>query len=280
MAVIDSQVHVWDVDGPHRPWVDASDEWIRVVPDMPFDMLVDVMDANGVDGAVLVSFKVYGWDNAYALAAAEARPDRFRVVGRIDPLRPDLGEAAQELAAREAVVGIRLLPMTPEEVALLENGGLEPVFSAAEAAGIAVCFFAHHHLEKVAAVAAAHPGLQVVIDHLGVSPFPEREGLPAFAGLDHVVDLARLPNVAIKLSGAPALAAEPFPYPDLWPRLHAVLDAYGVERVMWGSDWTRIPGVTYEESVRFIRDSDELSPDEKSAVLGDSLQRIMHWSTA
>ena len=51
--------------------------------------------------------------------------------------------------------------------------------------------------------------------------------------------LAALPNVAIKISGACTLSHEPYPYNDIWDPVCRVIDAFGLDRCMWGTDWTR-----------------------------------------
>jgi hypothetical protein len=85
-------------------------------------------------------------------------------------------------------------------------------------------------------------------------------------------------NVAVKLSAAPTLSQRPFPFDDLWPSLHAIVNAYGPERVMWGSDWTRaLPVVSYRDQVRFITGTNELSAADKELIMGQSLRRQLRW---
>ena len=61
-------------------------------------------------------------------------------------------------------------------------------------------------------------------------------------------------NVAVKVSGACTLSHEPFPYEDIWDPLDRVFDAFGFDRCMWGTDWTRAVGLlTYDQGVEAFR---------------------------
>ena len=89
-------------------------------------------------------------------------------------------------------------------------------------------------------LARRNPETQVVIDHVGLAqPFVPPAPPEPFADLANVVSLAELDNVAIKISGACTLSHEAFPYPDIWEPLAKVFDAFGFDRCLWGTDWTR-----------------------------------------
>jgi L-fuconolactonase len=91
--------------------------------------------------------------------------------------------------------------------------------------------------------------------------------------------LAIYPNISVKLSAAPALSTQCYPFEDLWPYVHQVVGAFGPERVMWGSDWTRVAGfVSYDEGIGYIATTDELSKHDKSLILGQSLRRVFGWN--
>ena len=88
-------------------------------------------------------------------------------------------------------------------------------------------------------------------------------------------------NVAVKISGACTLSREPFPYRDIWDPLGRVFDAFGFDRCMWGTDWTRAVNLlTYEQGVEAFRVTDRLSDSEKTALMGETLSKIYNWSPA
>jgi L-fuconolactonase len=106
-------------------------------------------------------------------------------------------------------------------------------------------------------------------------------GEDPLATLPEVLALAAAPNVCIKATGVPSLSSRPYPFSDVWPAMHRVIEAFGVERVMWGSDFTRTTGHhPYGEAVGYIKDSGEFAPQEKRALLGASLRRIFDWPQA
>jgi predicted TIM-barrel fold metal-dependent hydrolase len=86
-------------------------------------------------------------------------------------------------------------------------------------------------------------------------------------------------NVAVKISGACTLSHEPFPYKDIWDPLARIFDAFGVDRCMWGTDWTRAVGMlTYEQGVESFRVTDRLSDSDRAALMGETLTRVYNWS--
>jgi predicted TIM-barrel fold metal-dependent hydrolase len=120
----------------------------------------------------------------------------------------------------------------------------------------------------------------LVLDHLGIKqPFEPPAPADPFADLDEVVALAAHDNVAIKISGACTLSHQPFPYRDIWEPLGRIFTAFGFERCMWGTDWTRAVGVlNYKQGVEAFRVTDQLSDAERCALMGGSLARIYAWS--
>ena len=87
--------------------------------------------------------------------------------------------------------------------------------------------------------------------------------------------LARYDNVAIKITGACTLSHQGFPFDDIWAPLGRIFDAFGIERCLWGTDWTRaVALVSYAEGVEAFRITDRLSDAERSALMGGNAQRI------
>ena len=120
----------------------------------------------------------------------------------------------------------------------------------------------------------------IVIDHLGLQqPFEPPPPAQPFADLAKVLEVASQPNVAIKITGACTLSREAYPYKDIWDPLARIFDAFGIDRCMWGTDWTRAVGLlTYQQGVDAFRNSDRLSESDKSTLMGGALQRVYKWS--
>ena len=124
------------------------------------------------------------------------------------------------------------------------------------------------------------PNTQLVIDHVGLpQPFQPPPPAQPFADLASLLALAPHGNIAVKISGACTLSHEPFPYKDIWDPLGRIFDAFGFERCLWGTDWTRAVGLlTYREGVDAFRVTDRLSDSERAVLMGGALQRIYNWS--
>ena len=75
------------------------------------------------------------------------------------------------------------------------------------------------------------------------------------------------------------MSHEPFPYPDLWEPLGRIFDAFGIERCLWGTDWTRaVEFLTYEQGVEAFRVTTTLSAAERNALMGGTLRAIYGWA--
>ena len=99
-----------------------------------------------------------------------------------------------------------------------------------------------------------------------------------FAELPELLELAQLPNVTVKLSGVATLSREPFPFADVRPHMHRIVEAFGPERLMWGSDVTRAEGIaTYAEGLNWLIEFGELSGEDLRALLGATLRRVFGW---
>jgi L-fuconolactonase len=272
---IDSQVHAYERNRPERPWVG----FLTGPDEVTGDDMVAAMDAVGVDGALLVSpFSLYRYDASYVLEVYAKHPSRFGLIKPFDPQSKRVADEIAEWAATPGVVGARV--MLAREPFQADDPGLNRIFAAAAQAGIPVNVACSGKLPLLRELARRNPHTQVVIDHVGLAQPQEPPAPPEpFADLANVVSLAALDNVAIKISGACTLSHQPFPYPDIWEPLGKVFDAFGFDRCLWGTDWTRaVKLLTYEQGVEAFRVTDQLSDSERSALMGGTLAKIYNWS--
>ena len=158
--------------------------------------------------------------------------------------------------------------------------GIARVLAAAAKHGLPVNLLCWGRLEQVDQMAARAPETTLVIDHLGLQqPFEPPPPEKPFADLPKVLRLAQHPNVTIKISGACTLSREPFPYKDIWDPLARIFDAFGFDRCMWGTDWTRAVGLlTYKQGVDAFRVTDRLSDSDRAKLMGGTLARVYGWS--
>jgi predicted TIM-barrel fold metal-dependent hydrolase len=244
--------------------------------------MVAAMDAVGVDGALLVSpFSLYRYDASYALEAYAAHPGRFGLIKPVDPTDPSVADTIADWAATKGTVAIRLMLQgaASEDAA---DPGLNRVLAAAARHTLPVNLMCSGRLDQARLLAARNPDTTVVIDHLGLhQPFAPPAPAAPFAELPKVLALAAHANVTIKISGACTLSHEPFPYSDIWDPLGRIFDAFGLDRCMWGTDWTRaVALLTYAQGVDAFRVIDRLSDSDRATLMGETLQRVYKWAPA
>ena len=276
MMTIDAQVHAYERDHPGRPWAAV----LHGPPAVTGDDMVAAMDAVGVDGALLVSaFTMYRYDASYAIAVHAAHPGRFGLIKPVDPTDPGVADTIADWAATKDAVAVRVM-LNRGASSDPADPGINRVLAAAAAHALPVNLLCWGRLEQAAALAARNPGTALVIDHLGLQqPFEPPAPASPFADLPKVLALAAHANVAIKITGACTLSHVPFPYNDIWDPLGRIFDAFGLDRCMWGTDWTRAVGLlTYAQGVEAFRVTDRLSDSERAALMGETLRRVYKWA--
>jgi L-fuconolactonase len=282
VEIIDAQIHDPHPVAPLDPALGHDVELLLGV-----EMAREAMDAVGVDVAVLNAAQ-----DVMDLAVARY-PDRFAGCNRWDPATPDVDAFVATYRDRPGMLAIRTGIVRWSTRTVSEDflaGRLEPLFRAAEAHHVPVAIGAMGVPSALVPVLEAHPELTVLVDHLPSPPPMRREPDPWLCVPD-VLALARYPNVTLKFTGAIALSRQPYPHLDTWPHLLRIVEAFGPDRLCWGSDYTRLrmaPGTTergpreqwgglYGDCVAHVRDTTELSSEDKAAIFSGTIRRVLRW---
>lgn len=276
MTIIDSQVHAYEPNTPRRPW--------HSVPNWPDhvtgDEMVGAMDKVGVDGAIFISpFSMYRYDASYAVEVQRTYPGRFALVKPVDPQDPAVGEVVAEWKATPGAVGIRI--MMPKEAGLDPvSPGVDRILRAAVHNDFPVNILCWGNLGAAVTMIDRHPDTRFIIDHLGLlQPYVPPAPAEPWADLPKVLELAKRRNVVIKVSGACTLSRQPYPFDDIWDPLARIFDAWGFERCLWGTDWTRaFAVVSYAEGVEPFRMSHRLSESERDMLMGGACVKAYGWT--
>jgi L-fuconolactonase len=275
--IIDSQVHSYERNQPGRPWHGV----LAGPAEVTGAQMIAKMDEAGVDGAILVSaFTMYRYDASYALSVQRAYPDRFALVKPVDPANPTVEDVVSEWKRTPGAVACRMLLVRSGLATDAADPGLNRVLATAGRLSLPVNLHIAGRLEQGTALIRRHPDTQIIVDHVGLVQ-PHEPPVPAepWAELPSVLELARLPNVAIKISGACTLSREPYPYNDIWDPVCRVIDAFGLDRCMWGTDWTRaVNFLTFKQGVDAFRDTQRISASDKAKLMGGTLTRIYGWA--
>jgi predicted TIM-barrel fold metal-dependent hydrolase len=268
MQIVDAQIHIWGSGLP-------SNMAHRQVTSFTAEEAIGMMDEGGVDAAVI---HPVGWDpnsTQMALDAVNKYPGRFAIMGSLP-----LDEAASrnrigEWRKTHGMLGLRYLFLSDRERARLDSDTLDWFWTACEDAGVPVAVLATDSLARLGQIAERHSGLRLTIDHLG-----GRGGnttLKDAAAMTHIPELlklARLPNVAVKATGAPGYSSEAYPFPAMHTYLQQIYDAFGPHRMFWGTDITKMPCSWRQCVEMFTRELPWLRTEDQPLVMG---QAICDW---
>lgn len=275
LRVIDSHVHILSDDPSRYPsapgrgvtpvgWPNGAAGTV--------DALNAAMDAAGVEGAVLVHFARYGYDNSYYADSASRFPGRFTCVGVVDPAASDALVQLEYWVRERGVRGLRF--STREATAWLDDTRTDALLTSASRLRVPVCVTgAEAHLVRLGALAKQFPELPFVLEHMGSAIREESAWLPE-AGLAALLGLAALPNVYLKVStrnlipGArPAAVVE--------ATLREITSRFGAQRLMWGSNYPASHDGSYGDMVQLGRTAlPWLTRDERQWLLGGTAMQL------
>jgi predicted TIM-barrel fold metal-dependent hydrolase len=273
MLIVDSQVHIWAANTPERPWAPGAKAH-RAEPFGYADLRRE-MAAAGVDRVVIVPPSLDRTRNDLALDAARLYPDQFAVMGKINPALPESRAALAHWRATPGMLGLRFnFKKNMERLSNPEYMGW--VWAEAERAGIPIYVGVDHPaVQLVDAVAERHPRLRLILDHMALASGAKDD--EAFRDLDLLLAIAKRPNVAVKVSALPGYTRAPYPYSKLHQYVRRVYDAFGPQRLFWGSDLTRLP-CTYHQCVTlFTEEMPWLGTADLELIMGRALCEWIGW---
>ncbi len=272
MRIIDAQIHCW---GSGLPSNASHRQVTRFAPEEALAM----MDEAGVTAAII---NPPGWDpgaQAMASEAVQAHPGRFAIVGSILPSDDQDPAAIAAWQSRPEHVGLRTFFLGARARQLLLDGGADWIWTAAEAHEVPICMMATPCLDLVGGIAERYPGLRLTIDHLGgMGGFEERKDHEAMTHIPALLSLAEHPNVSVKVTGAPGYSSEAYPFPIMSGYVRRIYDAFGPERLFWGTDITKMPCSWRQCVTMFTEEMPWLSEDDKHLIMGEALSAWLGWN--
>ena len=276
--IVDAQVHVWRAESPDNPWAEGGHKIAHQPEPLTYERILGLMDAAGVTRALLVP---PSWEQNrldYSLEAAAKYPHRFAVIGRIaldDPVNSK--KLIPDWKSRPGLLGIRVSFVGHRDHEWMRDGTADWFWPEAERADIAVMVHGPDSITEIGAVAKRHPGLRLIIDHMGVYKLKTSD--PRYAEcIARTVELARYPNVHVKLTSLPFYSVQAAPHADLYPYIKEVVQAYGPRRCFWGTDISKmLPKFSYSDCIQHLLGLDFLSDDDKAQILGRGLVDFLAW---
>ena len=266
MLIADSQVHIWTSGTPVHIH--------RQVSHYTRDELLKDMDEAGVERALL---HPPSWDpkaNEVAIDAAREHPDRLAVLGFFDVSR-ETRSLVENWKQQPGMLGLRFAFLKPGEENWLVDGTVDWLWPLAEKAALLVGLLVPNRVKVVGEIARKHPDLKLMIDHMGCPRGTKDDA--AFAHIGDLAALAKHPNVAVKATAAPAYSSDPYPYRNIHKYLKQIFDAFGPQRMFWGTDITRMP-ISWRQCVTmFTEELPWLKGRDLEQVMGRALCDFVGW---
>jgi L-fuconolactonase len=277
MRIVDAHHHLWDLGARDQDWIAGT----ALEPLRRDFLLADYQPLaaqNGVTASVVVQTVTGPGETPELLALAAASDLVAGVVGWADLTAPGLADRIAELTARpggDKLVGLRhQIQSEPDPQWLARPDVLRGLSAVADAGLVYDLVITAGQLGAAARAAAAVPDLMFVLDHLGKPPIASGSTQPWERDLRR---LAALPNTAGKLSGLVTEADwTRWRAADLRPYADAALDAFGPDRLMFGSDWPVCTlAASYGEVLKAARDlTGHLSAAEREAIFAGTATRL------
>lgn len=231
--MIDAHFHIWRLDRADYGWLTPALGAIH--RDVSLDDWRCARAASGITAGVLVQAAPTEAETRFLLDQARDAPDVLGVVGWVDLLATDAAHRIRALAADPKLVGLRpMLQDLPDPDWILQER-LAPALEAVQAVGLTFdALIRPVHVPRIIALAARYPALRIVVDH-GAKPAIAAGQWDDWAAA--MRDLSGVPQVFCKLSGLWTEAATGAPAAVVQPYMRHLLDCFGPQRLMWGSDW-------------------------------------------
>jgi predicted TIM-barrel fold metal-dependent hydrolase len=271
MQIVDAQIHLWGSGLP-------SNMAHRQVTAFTTEEAVGLMDTGGVDAAVI---HPPGWDpgaDEMAFAAVRNYPGRFAIMGALPLEQPASRELVASWRSQPGMLGLRYGFLREPMRSWLEDNTLEWLWDAAERAGVPIAMLATDSLLAIGHIAERHPGLRLTIDHLGgKGGNTTLKDAAAMTHMPELLALAKHPNVAVKATGAPGYSREAYPFPAMHLFLRQIYDAFGPQRMFWGTDITKMPCSWRQCVTMFTEELPWLSEQDKTLIMGQAICAWWGW---
>lgn len=234
---IDAHFHCWQLARGDYGWLNPGLD--PALAPICRDVAVTDWQAqampHGVTGGVLVQAAPTEAETHFLLAQADAHPAVLGVVGWVDLLAADAPARIEALARHPRLKGLRPMLQDIDDPAWILQPALAPALRAVADCGLVFdALVKSVHLPHILTLAVRHPDLRMVIDHCAKPDIAAGEWQP---WADAIARIASDTRAMCKLSGL-MTEAGPLPQPSAVRRWGKhVLQSFGADRVVWGSDW-------------------------------------------
>jgi len=271
---IDSHQHFWRYSPAEYGWID--DRMARIRRDFLPDDLAPLLAASGLDGAVAVQARSSLEETRFLLELAREHDCVKGVVGWADLCGDDLDAVLDELCQEPLLRGLRHVVQDEPDDDFLRRADFQAGVRKLAARGLVYDILIYpRQLDAAVAFAAALPDQPFVLDHLAK---PDIAGARADNWRGGFRELAAMDHVLCKVSGMVTEAKWNAWQPDDFRAyMDEALDAFGIDRLMFGSDWpvALLAADGYQDVYQLVADwAAQLSEDEQAKLFGGNAARF------
>jgi predicted TIM-barrel fold metal-dependent hydrolase len=264
--VVDAHAHIYHMDEVRYPMIEKPHRPPSGTGDAAH--LQRQRQEHSIHRVVLVQTgSAYKWDNRLLIDTARQLQEWAAGVCNLNPADPDSVETFTRMATQDNVRALRLEATADGRY---DHQGARRLLARAQEIGAVIC--AHlrpQHLPELDQLLEAFPEVSVVLDHCA---YPDGDAGPESDTVRAVTALARHRNLYAKLTFLVTGSKQPYPFVDTQAIAQRMLEAFGAERCMWGSDfpcelWLK-DRATYGQHLAVVREELGLTPVERAQVLG------------
>ena len=286
--IVDTHMHVWAVDAKKYPYVHPY------LPDYTYpkhpgstEMLLADMDQSGCTHCILVQVIYHGWDNTYVADSVRQAPDRLKAHGLIDPTDPNVADKLNYWMTEHPLAGMRFSPIYYLDG---QQGGDDwltsvahhKLWKKADKLGAVFNFFIDtRQLPRLEKMVERYPGVNIIVDHLSQVNLGTDDPEPEFKKL---LAIARFPNVYVKVSELSSVSkSQTYPFPDAWPWVKRVYEAFGPDRLLFGTGYPGSARKFYNrpsltDEIALVRKFPFLNEEDQAKLLGLNAAKL--WNLA
>ncbi|MCZ6677131.1 MAG: amidohydrolase family protein [Candidatus Poribacteria bacterium] len=232
--IIDTHLHVWTDEASRYPFAEGR----QVNESATVELLNETMAEAGVDKAVIVQPIHYLYDNRYVADCLRRFPGKFAAIGLVNPKAPDAPDQLERLVKEDGFGGLRIHLARRDPPSEWATPDQDAIWQRSEDLGVGfIVYGPAARLPAVEPIIARFPNVNVVLDHIGGAPTDEE---PPYPLLSNVLRMSQYPNVYVKFTPQAHKSKLPYPHEDTFPTFRRIYDAFGPQRLMWG---TNFPGV-------------------------------------
>lgn len=283
MFIVDAQAHLWPPETPERPSVPGLRERMRanghLMEQFTYQECLRQMDDAGVSRLLIVP-PVWDFDRVdYAFEACEKHPDRFGVMVKIPQDKPAEAKAMlKDWSRLPGFKGTRLTFHNPFDRDWMVDGTCDWYWPYAEENGIRTMVNVPTWKKEIGAIARRHPGLKLIIDHMGILSRSKDDAVAAW--VNETAALCEHPNIYVKVSAVPLFSTHAYPYANLTPHVRLMVDRMGPRRCFWGTDLSRVlvyEGLNYKLAIEHFTKHMDFSKAELEWIMGKAICECLDW---